>query len=272
MAAGANQRPGEREQMRTESLNQDARAYWRNDLRGEMNFIVNYNLCRHYGIEGLSLSPVVISVRRPNYDEDKDPYEPCFITRERFDELVEHEKRFGRVSRIAEDDRQISGVDLRRDNSWPFCRDCLLPFTTMLQGDIGTRGCWVTRIEAGAELCECCWLAAHYCGDREAMIQHVLDQDMGDDRRLIRAELRRGFDRAAIIYRHSRDFWTSPGLRELIRLHRVSLTECAGVILRILRTLITEVKADERERNSRRATVSKTVCSSGSGTRAECYA
>jgi hypothetical protein len=232
-----------------------AERAWRNDLRGELNALANRSLIRINGI-GLTLDSRVIGVGLADGFR-------CLMPREVFDDFVDHEKRFGRVSRIAEDDRQISGVDLRRDNSWPFCRDCLLPFTTMLQGDIGARGCWVTRIEDGAELCECCWLAEHYAGDRSAMIAHVLACDIGDDKRLIRVELRRRRDRDCIIERLAPSYWRSMGLRELVRLHRVSLAESAETITRMLKDL---VRCEERERDS---SVSKTLTS---GTPAACYA
>lgn len=251
--------------MSIDNLPDSQRAY-RNDLRGEINAIANCNLTSFQGVEGLSLHPSNLLVRPPNYNED--PYQRCFIPREVFDDLVQHEKRFGRVSRMATEDRAVSGVDLLRDNSWPFCRDCLLPFVTLLNGHHRT-GYWVSRIEDGAELCESCWLTEHFAGDHVQMIEHVLRCDIGDDSRLIRVYLRRGFDAEAIIFQTTEGYWRSPGLFELLRLHRVSLTECAGVILRMIKALIAEVKADDRSDYFRCARVSKTLTS---GTRTACYA
>ncbi len=224
------------------SLNDSLRAY-RNDLRGELNALANRNLVRLNGIGDLTIDPLVIGV--PLADGWH-----CLMPRSVFNDLVDHERRFGRISRIADEDRVLSGIDLLHDNSWPFCRDCLLPFVTMLNGHPGC-GDWVNRIEDGAELCECCWLAEHYAGDRRKMIEHALRCDVGDDSRLVRVELRRGRDRDGIIERLQRSYWRSPGLRELLRLHRVSMAESAGVILRMLEALIVEVKAKEGERNSR---------------------
>ena len=227
--------------MRTETLTLNPRAY-RNDLRAELNTVANRNLDRVNGL-GLILGLHAIGVGLADGWR-------CLMPREVFDDLVDHEKRFGRASGIAEDDRCASGVELWRDNSWPFCRECLLPFTTMLQGDAGGRGCWVNRIEDGAELCECCALAENYAGDRKQMISHVLRCDMGDDSRLVRVELRRGRDRDGIIERLQRSYWRSPGLRELIRLHRVSLSDCAEVIARMLKDLVNEVMKSQRDKNS----------------------
>jgi hypothetical protein len=268
--------------MRTETLTPNPRAY-RNDLRSELNAIANYNLTRFQGVEGLSLSPHVIYVREPGYVSKgdyflmspkerqtvRDPYRPGpALERQRFDELVEHERRFGRISRIADGDRQVSGVDLLADNSWPFCRDCLLPFVTMLNGH-ARLGCWVCRIEDRDELCESCRLTEAYAGNRTRMIEHVLRDDFGGDvmRQSVRVGLRRGWDDDTLIFQNIRDYWQSPGLFELLRLHRVGMSESAGAILSMLETLIAEVKANERERNSRRATVSKTL---DSGTHAPC--
>ena len=237
--------------MSVESLTQGERAHWRNDLRAELNAVANYNLHNYYGIEGPSLGLHVIYVNPPGYvsKEDyfkmspkecrtvRDPYRPGpAIARERFDELVEHEGHFGRRSSLTEHDRQLSGVELLKDYSWPRCHSCALPFTTMLQGDVGERAFWVNRIEDGDELCECCWLAEHYGGDRERMIEHVLRCDYGGEvmRQSIRVALRRGWDDDTIFYQNVRDYWMSPGLFELLRLHRVSMSESAGVILSML--------------------------------------
>ena len=245
--------------MRTETLTPNPRA-GRNDLRAELNALANRSLVRLNGI-GLTLDPIVIGVGLADGWR-------CLMPRAVFDDLTDHEKRFGRVSGVAEDDRLRSGVDLLQDNSWPFCAGCSLPFVTMLNGEPG-QGVWVQRIEDGGPLCECCWLAEHYAGDRRKMIEHVLAHDMGDDSRLIRVEIHRGRDLAIITEHLERSAWTSPGLRELIRLHRVSLSECAEVLARTLRDLVRKVKADERERNS---TVSKTGRFGASGTRQACYA
>jgi hypothetical protein len=246
------------------NLSENRVPYWRNDLRGELNAIANYNLHNYQGIEGLSLSAHVIYVREPGYVSKgdyfnmtpkerrtvRDPYRPSpAISRRRFDELVDHEHRFRSISRTAEGDRQISGVDLLCDNSWPFCRECLLPFVTMLNGH-ARLGCWVCRIEDDDELCECCWLAEHYAGDRKRMIEHVLRCDFGGEvmRASVRIGLRRGWDDDTLVYQNIRDYWQSPGLFELLRLHRVSMSECAGAILSMLETLIAEVRVDERAR------------------------
>ena len=259
--------------MSATNLSPNRVPYWRNDLRAELNAIANDNLKR---IQGLSLSPHVIHVDPPGYVSRenyflmspkerrscRDPYRPGpAMERGRFDELVEHERHFGRISRLTENDRQLSGVELLKDYSWPRCHGCALPFTTILQGDVGERGYWVSRIEDGAELCEACWLTEHYAGDRQKMIQHVLAQDCGGAvmRVSIRIGLRRGWADDTLIFQNIRDYWNSPGLFELLRLHRVSMSESAGVILSMLETLIAEVKADERlrkqQRDARRAAI-----------------
>ncbi|MGA7873044.1 MAG: hypothetical protein WCA22_19310 [Candidatus Binatus sp.] len=252
----------------------EPRVPWRNDLRAELNSIANCNLHKYTGIEGLSLGLHVIHVHPPDYvsKDDytfklswkerrltRDPHRPQpALSRQRFDELVDHERRFGRRSRIADEDRVLSGVDLLADNSWPFCRTCGLPFAAMLNGH-PRQGFWVCRIEDGADLCECCWLAEHYAGDRQAMIQHVLAQDLGGDvmRASVRLGLRRGWDDDTIFFRNVEAYWTSPGLFELLRLHRVSMSESAGVILQVLEALIAEAKPEERlskqQRDERRA-------------------
>ncbi len=271
--------------MSVESLTQGERAHWRNDLRTELNAIANQNLYRYQGIEGLTLGLHVIHVEAPGYvDRDeyarlspkerravRDPYRPGpAMSRQRFDELVEHERRFGRISRITDEDRQISGVDPLHDNSWPFCRDCLLPFVTMLNGH-PRQGYWVCRTGDADEICECCWLEQRYAADRKRVIEHVLRYDYGGDvmRQSVRVGLRRGWDDDTVIYQNIRDYWQSPGLFELLRLHRVSLSESAGVILSMLETLIVEVKADERSNHSRGVSVSNRL---NSGTPRACYA
>ncbi|HXN85590.1 MAG TPA: hypothetical protein VN867_05940 [Candidatus Binataceae bacterium] len=254
--------------MSPSKLTQERVPYWRNDLRTELKTIAKCSLHNYYGIEGLSLGLHVIHIDPPGYvsKEDyfkmsskerstcRDPYRPGpAMERQRFDELVEHECRFGRISRMADEDRQVSGVDLLGDNSWPFCRDCLLPFATMLNGH-PRLGYWVNRIEDADELCEACWLTQHYAGDRQKMIQHVLAQDFGGAvmRQSVRVGLRRGWGDDTLIYQNVRDYWMSPGLFELLRLHRVSMSESAGVILSMLETLIAEVRVDERERKQQR--------------------
>jgi hypothetical protein len=247
------------------NLSENRVPYWRNNLRGELNAIANYNLGHYQGVEGLSLGNVV-SVHPPGYVSHevygkmspkelrahRDPYRPGpAMERKRFDELVDHERRFGRISRTVEDDRHFSGVDVLHDNSWPFCSACLLPFVTMLNGHPG-QGVWVQRIEDGDELCECCWLDEHYAGDRQKMIEHVLYDLTGDALRCsVRLQIRRGWDDDTIFYQTVRTYWSAPGLFELLRLHRVSVSESAGVILQILEAMIAKAKADERERKSR---------------------
>jgi hypothetical protein len=253
--------------MRIESLTENARAY-RNDLRGEMNAIYNRNRVVYQGRE--SEGPIVrpgddIFISLPGEAQRRLNSFGCRMPRHVFDDAVDQEKRFGRRSSIVADDREISGVGPLCDNSWPFCRDCLLPFTTLLNGHAG-HGYWVSRIEDDSELCECCWLAEHYASDRAQMIEHVLRSDTGDDARLIRVERRRGSDLDIITTHLERGSWHSPGLRELIRLHRVSLTECAEVIVRMVRDLVKKVRCEVHERNSG---VSNRLTS---GTRAPCYA
>jgi hypothetical protein len=257
--------------MRVHNLTPNPRAY-RNDLRGELNRVYNHGRVVFQGREAegpimRDWEDIGVELSEPARSKLSALY--CRMPREVFHGLVDHEKRFARISRLTEDDRQLSGVDLLQDNRWPFCRDCLLPFTTLLQGDIGGRGCWVNRIEDGADLCECCWLSENYAGDHAKMIEHVLRCDMGDDSRWLRVELRRGRDLDIVVGHLEHSYWRSPGLRELIRLHRVSLTECAEVIVRMVKDLVKRVRRDERERNSRRAMVSKTL---HSGTRESVYA
>jgi hypothetical protein len=242
----------------------------RHDLRAEINQVANYNLRAYYGIEGLSLSRHSIQVRHPGYiDFDtfhamspkeqrsvRDPYSPgVTMYRERFDALVAHEKQFGKLSGMADDDRELAGVNVRRDGAWPACRDCGLPFVTMLNGHQGY-GVWVCRIEDGDPLCECCWLAETYSGDRQ-MIEHVLRWDFGGKamRLSVRADLRRYNDVEQVFRRNVSAYWQSPGLFELLRLHRVSLTASAGVILHMLESLIAEIRLDERVR--REATITR---------------
>jgi hypothetical protein len=226
--------------------------YWRNDLRGELN--AHYNAARtvFQGLE--SYGPIVrdwedIFITIPDEAQRRLNSFGCRMPRGVFDDLVDHEKRFSRRSRIVED-REISGVGLLHDNSWPFCRDCLLPFTTLLNGHAG-HGCWVSRIEDDSPLCESCSLAEHYGGDHSQMIEHVLRSDMGDDSRLIRVELRRGRCLDIITMHLERDSWHSRGLRELIRLHRVSLIECAEVIVRMVKDLVKRARCEDRENNLR---------------------
>lgn len=251
------------------NLTENARAY-RNDLRGELNAIYNSNRTVYQGRE--AEGPIVlpgsdIGVRLPEEAQCRLNALSCRMPWQVFDDLVEHDRCFGRISRIADENRVLSGVDHLRDNSWPFCRDCRLPFVTMLNGH-PRHGYWVCRIEDGEELCEACWLAEHYGGDRARMIEHVIASDMGDDSRWIRAQMRRehweptpGMEGTAgarhwtdyvgtAVMHIERSYWQSPGLRELIRLHRVSLVECAETIVRMIKELVKRVRREDRERNS----------------------
>lgn len=266
--------------MSIDKLPENPRAYWRNDLRGELNAIANRNAQCVQGI-GLTLGPKVLGLcpvdgcphlEGPLKAEEWPPANRvfsigipltngwhCTMPWQVFEDLVDHERRFGRRSRLKEDDRQLSGVELLRDYSWPRCHGCSLVFATILQGDVGGRGYWVNRIEDGAYLCESCWLAEHYNGDCKAMIEHVLAHDIGDDSRWIRVELRRGRGLDIVTVHIERSYWHSPGLRELIRLHRVSLADCADVIVRTVTDMVRKVRREEREPNSRRATVSNSL-------------
>jgi hypothetical protein len=234
--------------------------YWRNDLRAELNHVFNDQ--GHIVLDGHD-----IGVGLPELEQQKLNAFSCRMRRQVFDDLVRHEKLFGRVSCITEEDRELSGVGLLKDNSWPFCSCCSLPFTSMLQGDVGERGYWVSRIEDGADLCECCWLAEHYGGDHHAMIRHVLERDIGPESavRWLRIEMRRehwvsfpnrcGYRTDYVgtaVMKLERSAWHSPGLRELIRLHRVSLVECAVVIVQIVKELKKKAEAEEREFKQRR--------------------
>jgi hypothetical protein len=168
------------------------------------------------------------------------------VPREIFDRLVDHERRFGRLSRLADDDRVTSGADLLEDNSWPFCGDCLLPLESMLNGHAGL-GYWVSRIADGESLCGACWLAGHYGNDHDRMIDHVLRYDLPDRLMLAfaRADAYRRRKPQDSIDALCRSYWRSPGLFELLRLHRVSMATAAAVVSRMAKALVAAVRADE---------------------------
>jgi len=245
------------------NITAQARAYpARCDLRRELNQIWKENFkqfCDESGNTFWGWSPDHITVTYPSYVLH-DP--PCFMLRSIFDELVEHEKRFGKLSGIADEDRELSAANVLRDGAWPACESCHLPFVTMFNGHQGF-GAWVCRIEHGDALCEACWLTERYGGDHEKMIEHVLRVDMVTPviRQSIAVDLRRhaprmgdrGWGAWEVIYSHSRTWWHSPGLRELLRLHRVSLTTAAGVIVRMISEMVADRKSKEKEIAHRRA-------------------
>jgi hypothetical protein len=116
----------------------------------------------------------------------------------------------------------------------------------MLNGYVGL-GCWVSRIADGESSCGACWLAHHYGGDRVRMIEHVLRCDLAD--RLMTAFARAGRYRRLAMQdaadELSRSYWRSPGLFELLRLHRISMFTAAAVILRLAKALVAAVANDE---------------------------
>jgi len=245
------------------------RAYpLRNDLRKELQAIASRNAVRVTDGNGRVLNDgqrvingdfLYIRVLKaaaiaggfnklamPQLRQGSDGY-LCGIPREFFFELVDHEQRFGRTSRITEADRVFSGVPMLTDNGWPFCSECLLPFTTMANGHPRT-GVWVEPIADGEYICGCCWLASNYHGDAGAMINHVLA-----------GQTRGARSKAAYLLEHVHPkwwvgfgyqdvtplLWAAPGLWELLRLHRVSLAATAAGILRYACEIIRAVKADE---------------------------
>ncbi len=215
----------------------------RNDLRTELNALANRNLQRYQGREDegpILLEGKDLYWRFPDYNRSR-------IPRHVFDALVEHEKRFGRLSRLTEDDREISGADLLDDNRWPFCRECLSPFENLLNGHAG-QGCWVSRIEDGADICGPCWLGETYGWDASKMIEHVIRHDLGDAllREAARYPLRRGHGETAAADSIMCSYWRSPGLFELLRLHRVSVETSATVIFRLAKALLAAMHADEK--------------------------
>lgn len=239
----------------------------RNDLRGELNAVWSRNHhCYNAYVDGklvilndgqpyVEAGDVFMGVPRATAKARKfeglarmakDIDEVALrIPRRVFDALVEHERAYGKLSKIPATELCASGADLLRDNSWPFCRDCLMPFENMFNGTAG-EGLWVSRIDDGADICGPCWLGDEYAGDHEKMVAHVLRCDLGGD---WQAKTARGQ-----ILRHPRDawmafeavtlgYWNSGGLFELLRMHSVSLSTAAIVI----GTMAAEIVALARE-------------------------
>lgn len=249
----------------------------RTDLRAELNALARFNVARKNVAPDLSGGDFWIPISmalakrggfdglaRSTYCPDGSVGVVCKMPRDLFLELLEHERRYGRLPvrkpgdaqcacgaelpmpgyrrRVCSECAFSSGAVVLDDNSWPFCADCLLPFVTMLGGR--TRiGTWVERIEDGADLCGCCWLAEHYNGDAEKMVEHVLSRSRTSDRDFAAFEFgRRGkqsrdqiFDDIALMP------WSEPGLWELLRLHRISLTTAATFILRRARGIVSSL-------------------------------
>ncbi|MFZ0678624.1 hypothetical protein [Candidatus Binatus sp.] len=239
------------------TLTNTPRACTRNDLRTELNKLWRRNHSVYQGRE--SEGPIVLGDIWVQLDDDpshRGYYEGASMYRRAFDRLVEHERRFGRISRTSEEDRYESGLVVLDDNSWPFCSECLLPFVTVLNG-YPRSGVWVERIEDGADLCGCCWLDDHYAGDHDRMIEHVIRHDLGDEmaQASLRADIRRGVragrvsgDHGMALRELARAYFDSPGLFELLRLHRVAVREAAAVIWRTINATLAEVQAQAQAR------------------------
>src|SRR5208337_1475101 len=124
---------------------------------------------------------------------------------------------------------------------------------------------WVCPIEDGAELCGCCWLAEHYDGDHDRMIEHVIRHDVGDSiaQAFLRADILRGIrtgrlagDYHMALCDLAMIYFESPGLFELLRLHRVGVREAAAAIVRIGKDRLGAIQAARRAALARRDALS----------------
>jgi len=229
-------------------------------LRAELNDLWrrNHQLYQRRESEG----PIVLGdiwVQLGDDPKQNSFYEGAPMPRRVFDRLVEHERRFGRISRTSDEDYYASGMVVSEDNSWPFCSECLLPLVTMLNGHPG-QGVWVEPIADAAEVCACCWLAEHYDGDHDRMIEHVVRVDIGDEiaQAFLRNDVLRGIragrlagDYHMALCNLALVYFESAGLFELLRLHRVSVREAATVIVRVGKTTLGAIQAARRWRDAR---------------------
>ena len=99
-------------------------------------------------------------------------------------------------------------------------------------------------------MCECCELAERFDHDRpaddlEAAVRGDLDGPV--IRSFVLLDMRKGWDSSRIVDGPSPSYWQSPALFELLRLHRVGMSESAAVILRVARALVKLVRAEETE-------------------------
>jgi hypothetical protein len=232
--------------MDSQIIDRTLRAY-RNDLRAELNAVAEAGRVVYQGreAEGRVLGHGDLYIPLPDDVQRKSGFLNVRLPRDVFDALVEHERRFGRTSRIAEADRVFSGVSMLNDASWPFCSECLLPFATLLNGHAGI-GVWVERIEDSSPLCGSCWLASEYHNDLDRMVEHTLSALNPLQRAVIAFQLRRKENRRDVTYFAMPTFCRAPGLFELLRLHRVSLIKAAVVIVRHTLSLVDAVRSDEQ--------------------------
>lgn len=223
-------------------LSQSPRAP-RADLRAELNTINRRNVMLVAGREdkGYVLPTDSVGVRF-------EPGERTLMSRLMFDELVRHERRFGKLSKLSEDDRTLSGANVLHEDWWPKCRVCRLPFVCVDNGNPGA-GYWVQAAEDGDDTCWPCDLAERFGDDRSGMIEHVIRAGISDAlmRRFALVGWRKGWDRDRITDIISPTLWRAPGLFELLRLHRVGAREASAVIWRMARAVVQRVSTEERE-------------------------
>lgn len=179
-----------------------------------------------------------------------EPGERTLMPRAMFDELVEHERRFGRLSKLSEDDRILSGAHVLRDEEWrwPKCRVCRLPLVCVDNGTPGI-GLWVQATEDGGDICWPCGLAERFGDDRSGMIEQAVRSGFSDAllRRFALIGIRKGRDRDLVTDAISPTLWRAPALFELLRLHRIGMREVSAVIWKVAREIVRRVMAEERE-------------------------
>lgn len=220
-----------------------ARRAPRVDLRAELNRINRGNAMLVAGREadGYVLPADHLGVAY-------EPGERTLMPRAMFDELVSHERRFGKLSKLSESDRTLSGANVLHEDWWPKCRVCRLPFVCMDNGFAGV-GLWVQATEDGGDTCWPCDLAGRFGDDRSGMIEHVVRAGIGDKlmRQFALVGIRKGWDRDRITDNLTPTYWRAPGLFELLRLHRVGMAEASAVIWKMAREIVRAVQTEESE-------------------------